>query len=158
MHTCILCSEWSLDGLKYCAHHKAIADKQTLAEKLADQRRARGLPTTHELKFEVAINPKLSLPNTGGWKERHRAAITFLSGHERPMVSMLRGWYDYAIQHRVRYESPIGNDGVLGPEWEAIGDALRALLNGDCGRLDSGTVDAFLLNTMHDNGIDTEDK
>lgn len=34
---CILCTESALKGYKYCAAHKARADKQTLAEKVAEQ-------------------------------------------------------------------------------------------------------------------------
>jgi|SRR5580704_1421938 hypothetical protein len=35
---CILCDKAAIAGLKYCPVHKARADKQTLAEKLAEQR------------------------------------------------------------------------------------------------------------------------
>lgn len=35
---CILCKSGALPGLKYCAPHYARAQKQTLAEKLAEQR------------------------------------------------------------------------------------------------------------------------
>lgn len=92
------------------------------------------------------------------WRDNHLRAILAPSGPERPLVRMLHGWYEYAQVHQDRFQSKIGEDYVLGPQWEAIGDALRTLLNGECGRLDCGTVDAFLLNTMGENGVDVDQK
>jgi hypothetical protein len=109
-------------------------------------------------KFQVAIKAGPDRPGENGWRGRHHRAIVLPNAIERPIVLMLEGWYDYAVQHRVRFDSKIGDDGFLGQHWEAIGDALRALLNGDCGRLDCGTVDAFLLDTMADNSVETENK
>jgi hypothetical protein len=103
---------------------------------------------------KLLANPKL--PNTGGWQNRHQSAVLNPTGFERPMVHLLTGWSEYAETHRARYESVIGDDGVLGPAWEEIGDALRTMLNGDLGRLDGGTLDSFILNTMRDNGVNME--
>ncbi len=104
-----------------------------------------------------------ALPNTGGWQDRHNAAVvTAVSpfqnrAFETPLVAMLLGWEQYAVDHKTRYDSPIGDDGVLGPHWRDIGLGLRGLLNGDCGpRLDCGTLDAFLLGTLEANGVETE--
>ena len=110
--------------------------------------------------FHVAISAGPDRPGENGWRGRHERAIMFTWNVSEggPLVNMLRGWYDYAVIHQQRYESLIGDDGFLGKEWESIGDALRALLNGECGHLDCGTVDGFLLNTMRENGIDTEHK
>ena len=94
-----------------------------------------------------------------GWHERHRdAVIAPASDKEMPLVFMLRGWAEYADQHARRYESKIGDDGVLGPAWESIGDAMRGLLNGETGRLDCGTLDGFILDTMRANGVETGNK
>lgn len=106
------------------------------------------------------------MPNTGGWQDRHDAAIKvgtrplFVERNpfETQIVRMLDAWKEYAADHKARYESPIGDDGVLGAYWESIGDALRGLLNGETGRLDCGTLDGFILDTMKENGIDTETK
>ncbi len=99
------------------------------------------------------------MPNTGGWQDRHDTAIHFPSAlKERAMVNMLTGWAEYAQEHQRRYDSVVGDDGGLGPEWEAIGDALRGLLNGETGRLDCGTLDGFILDTMKENGVNTEEK
>ena len=98
--------------------------------------------------FDLAIGagPRRSTDLTD-WRVRHNvaAALPILPLKEAALVLMFRGWYDYASQHRLQYESLIGEDYVLGPEWEAIGDSLRALLNGDIGRLDGGTCDSFIL-------------
>lgn len=97
-----------------------------------------------------------AMPNTNGWQDRHRQALITPQGSEEPLVRMLHGWARYADQHRFRYESGIGDDGVLGPQWATIGAALRSLLNGECGRLDCGTLDGFLNATLTDEGFNPE--
>jgi hypothetical protein len=99
-----------------------------------------------------------SIGDSNGWKQRHNDAVMRPNGKERAIVEMTRAWSDYADKHKVRYESTIGEDGVLGPAWEEIGDALRTLLNGETGNLDCGTMDAFLLKTMAGNGVSTDTK
>ncbi len=75
---------------------------------------------------------------------------------ESAIVGMLNGWADYAEVHERRFESKISDDYVLGPEWEQIGKGIRGLLNGETdSRLDCGTLDAFILNTLQDHGVDT---
>lgn len=96
------------------------------------------------------------------WKDAHnRAVADVLEGQARRpfetmLVSALFAWALYADDHRARYESPIGEDGVLGPKWRAIGLALRGLLNGELGRLDGGTLDAFILDTLKAEGVEVE--
>ena len=94
------------------------------------------------------------------WRARHNKAVRVpRAGHEAALVNMIAAWADYAAAHAEKFEDSIGEDGVLGLEWEAIGDALRGLLNGESGaRLDCGTLDGFLLDTMQRNGIETENK
>ena len=77
------------------------------------------------------------------WKDRHLLATLCPTprSFESAMVGMLHAWIAYGETHKRRYDSPIGNDYVLGPEWARIGRALRGLLNGDLGRLDGGTLD-----------------
>jgi hypothetical protein len=101
------------------------------------------------------------MPNTGKWQDRHDDAILnhhAFSPFQQPIVDMLKAWTQYAEDHKGQYDSVIGDDGVLGPEWEAIGDALRGLLNGQTGQLDCGTLDGFILNTMSENGVDVGQK
>lgn len=99
-----------------------------------------------------------SMPNTNGWQDRHNTAMLNPQGAETPIVTMIGGWILYARRHLAQYQSTIGEDGVLGPEWEAIGDALRGLLNGELGRLDAGTLDHRILQVMRDNDVETENK
>lgn len=95
-------------------------------------------------------------PDDSGWKSRHRNALLSPMGFERPIVGMLRGWIQYAERHRQQYESTIGEDGVLGPAWAQIGDGIRQLLNGDCGRLDCGTLDSIIHDNLREAGFDPD--
>jgi len=98
-------------------------------------------------------NPKF--PNTNGWQDRHNSAMRIPHpGFEAAMVQLLTGWYNYAETHRRRYSSDIGEDGVLGEAWADIGTSIRALLNGDLGRMDGGTLDGFISDTLQHNSID----
>jgi hypothetical protein len=108
--------------------------------------------------FHEAIMAGPDRPGENGWRGRHHRAIYGPMESERGIVLMLKGWHEYAVTYRARFDSLIGSDGVLGPAWEEIGDSLRTMLNGDIGRLDGGTCDSFLLNTMQDNGVDTSQK
>jgi len=103
------------------------------------------------------ISPKRD-PLRTGWTVRHNKAVFYPTGPEKGIMQILSGWEDYADRHRKRYESLIGDDGFLGPQWEAIGDALRSLLNGELGRLDGGTMDGAILKIMEDNGIEISEK
>lgn len=110
--------------------------------------------------LSLRANPKLP----GDWKERHNAATTdtylhcrSIELHETSIVALLQAWALYADAHRAAYETPIGDDGVLGPHWQEIGLAIRGLLNGDVGpRLDCSTLAGFILDTMAANAVDTE--
>lgn len=73
------------------------------------------------------------------------------------VIQMVAAWDMYAKIHAKRYESKIGDDGVLGKEWQAIGEGLIGLLNGELGGLDAGTLDAFLRNTIRDNAVELDD-
>lgn len=104
-----------------------------------------------------------SLGNIGQWQGRHNQAVLHL-GLDSPkifeaaIVYGLESWRRYAQDHQKRYESLIGDDGILGPHWQAIGLGLRGLLNGDCGpRLDCGTLDKFILDTLAANGCNTKE-
>jgi hypothetical protein len=95
-----------------------------------------------------------------GWGERHARAMRNVGsqeGQEQGVVQMLRGWADYADAHFHRFESPIGEDYVLGPAWLDIGKGIRSLLNGETGRLDCGTIDGLILEIAEHNGFE-EDK
>lgn len=101
------------------------------------------------------LRAKTNLPNKD-WANRHNEAIAFPRGAERPIVRLLEGWMDYQEQHRKRFESGIGEDYVLGQEWAKIGLSVRALLNGETGNLDCGTLDAAILYTLTAEGFDED--
>jgi hypothetical protein len=93
--------------------------------------------------------PAYAVHDKVGWSRRHLAAVTTPApGFETALVAMLKGWLEYADVHAQRYDSTIGEDRVLGPAWARIGAALRDLLNGDLGRMDGGTLDALLVDTL----------
>ena len=98
-------------------------------------------------------------PNANGWRDRHDNAILHPSNLvEAAFVNMIRGWQQYATQNESRFGGKIGADRILGPAWRQIGDSLCTLLDGDLGnRLDRGTLDEFIAETMKQNGIDTEE-
>jgi hypothetical protein len=109
------------------------------------------------------LNPKFlnqkgeRMPNTGDWQGRHHRALRIAGPASNAIVAMIAGWADYADTHKARYESGIGEDGVLGPAWAAMGGNLRTLLNGELGGLDGGTLDGFLCNTLTAEGFDPAD-
>lgn len=108
----------------------------------------------------LKANPALG--NMGGWQERHNDAVSLAAANFTPkpfesaIVKMLAAWSRYAKDHKARFDSPIGDDGVLGDYWKDAGLAIRGLLNGEMGQLDCGTLDAYILDTLKDNAIDTE--
>lgn len=91
------------------------------------------------------------------WKIRHNDAMAYPDRMERPIVHMLQALESYANWHKDRYESKLGADYVLGPAWLDMAKGLRTLLNGDCGRLDCGTLDSMIIDMVKDAGFDTEE-
>lgn len=106
----------------------------------------------YQLKY-----PAFSGANMGDWQARHCSAVGFPRGSEVGVVELLKGWASYADRHHDQYDSGIGDDGVLGPAWAAIGANIRTLLNGECGRLDCGTLDSFLCRTLEAEGFSPEE-
>lgn len=66
---------------------------------------------------------------------------------------MIVGWECYAIAHRQRYDSPIGEDYVIGEEWAEIGRGLIGLLDGELGELDAGNIDMLIRDIAQQNGL-----
>ena len=107
------------------------------------------------MKKLEALPPRAG--DTTGWRERHNEAVARPTGVERPIVALINTWIDYAQAHEKAYESSIGEDGVLGPQWAKIGAALRMLLNGDLRRLDGGTLDKCIGDALHDAGFNPDE-
>lgn len=91
----------------------------------------------------------LTMKPNSAYEIRHNAAVK----NGGAMQNMLIGWKTYAEAHKRRYDSLIGEDYILGPAWKEIGEGIRTLLNGELGNLDGGTLDGFILDTLHENGF-----
>ena len=91
------------------------------------------------------------------WKIRHHTAMINPKDMEIPIVHIFQAIKQYAYYHKCRYESTIGEDYFLGPAWLCMVKSLRTLLNGDCGRLDCGTIDGQLIDMAKDAGFDTKE-
>jgi hypothetical protein len=95
------------------------------------------------------------MPNTGEWQDRHVRAINAPRALEAPIVRMIAAWAEYADSHRRCYESSIGEDYVLGEAWVTLARGIHALLDGETGRLDCGTLSTFIHDTLKAEGIET---
>ncbi|MGE3279717.1 MAG: hypothetical protein AB7H90_03335 [Alphaproteobacteria bacterium] len=104
-------------------------------------------------------------PDTSGWKERHNLAVRqsrMMTSAEKleletQIARAIHAWVYYAEAHRKRFESPIGEDYVLGPAWARWGFALHELLNGETGRLDCGTLSSIINDNLAEQGFKPED-
>ena len=88
---------------------------------------------------------------------QHDNAMDHPRGFEAPISGMIKAWRLYAIEHAVCYESPIGEDYVLGPAWLEMGRTIHRLLDGETGRLDCGTLSHYLITFAKENGMDWEE-
>lgn len=88
------------------------------------------------------------------WQRRHNEAIQSPEGFEVGMVALAKFIRRYSAEHEARYERKIGDDYVLGPAFIDIVRGFRTLLNGECGRLDCGTLDGFACEILKENGED----
>jgi len=75
---------------------------------------------------------------------------------EAALVPLIVGAARYADAHAERYESVIGDDGVLGPNFRDILIGIRGLLNGQLGRLDGGTLDHMLCTLADAAGVNLD--
>ena len=96
------------------------------------------------------------MPNDTGWQTPHLAALSAPRDFEREIVALIEAWARYADTHLARYATGIGNDGVLGDAWMEIARGIRALLNGETGRLDCGMLDGFICDTLAAEGFPVE--
>jgi hypothetical protein len=87
------------------------------------------------------------------WKARHENARMHPHGFEIPLVKVLEALSGYALLHKERYGSLIGEDSVLGKQWLAMASAFLGLLNGETGQLDCGTLDSEIRSLARRNGF-----
>ena len=90
------------------------------------------------------------------WKQNHMKAMVEPVRFEIPISGFLKAIQDYASLYEERFEGVIGNDGVLGDGLKDIIQGLRTLLNGDCGRIDCGTIDSKLCELAERNSIEID--
>ena len=88
-----------------------------------------------------------------GWDKRHNNAVT-APGLREAILPIIKAWARYANAHKQLNETPIGEDGYCGPYFEEIAHGINGLLSADIGRLDGGTLNRFILETLEENGCD----
>lgn len=92
--------------------------------------------------------PRGEAPTRPGFQPhmlRHNQALQFPRGIEHAIVALRNGLLQYGQQYSQRYEGcELGKDGVLGQGWLDMARGYLALLNGECGRFDCGTLDGEL--------------
>lgn len=110
---------------------------------------------THADLIKASINKAaVSSFKDNHWGQRHVAAWTEPQPAEEAIVMLIRGAAVYADNHHKRFESKLGDDGVLGDPWAEILRSVLTLLNGDLGRLDGGTVDGLVRSMLSAEGFD----
>jgi len=93
---------------------------------------------------------------TDSWAARHLAAWDHPQGIEKGIVQLTWAAAMYADAHRAKFDSGVGDDSFLGPEWESIVRSIRTLLNGELGRLDGGTLDGILSEMLTAEGFNVD--
>lgn len=78
------------------------------------------------------------------WAGRHAQAWYDPQGFEIALKSMIVGLARYGAEMRAQFGRPAGQDGYLGPALRAMAESILALLNGDIGRFDGGTLDKLI--------------
>lgn len=78
------------------------------------------------------------------------------NGFERAITHAYRALETYADTHLDRYESPIGEDYVLGAVWANMARAFLGLLDGETGRFDCGDLHTRVHELATKHGIDLE--
>ena len=83
------------------------------------------------------------------WARNHVAAFTGAQDNERVVINLVCALAQYLEGYGLRDEhgdeqNLLAHDYVLGPAWSRIWVGARGLLNGECGRLDCGTIDGLL--------------
>jgi len=75
------------------------------------------------------------------WNREHEEAMRNpRPGFERGITGLIRSLAELAKAHYDRYGVYIFEDGYLGDEWSQILSSAHAMLNGETGRLDCGTL------------------
>lgn len=113
----------------------------------------KGMALTHRDRI-ARINQGVASRAPLTWGTRHCAAYQRRPRH--PVCLLIDAAAVYADAHQRRFESRIGDDGVLGPEWAQIVRGIRGLLNGELGALDGGTLDSILCDMLDAEGLEVD--
>lgn len=99
-----------------------------------------------------------ALRDGDGYMQKHSSEMVrsrFNDNAGAAIVDLLKAWAKYADAYANEFDgSRIGDDGVLGDEWQDIGKAILGLLNGPTGALDCGTVDRLVRKIATAYGLD----
>lgn len=91
-----------------------------------------------------------------GWDKRHNDAV-IAPGQREAIIPLLKAWAWYAEAYKRQHETPIGEDGYAAPYFEEIAHGMNGLLSMDLGRLDGGTLNTFIRETLAENGCDPDE-
>lgn len=110
---------------------------------------------THADRIEAMLRKTATRQHKDNrWGARHCAAWREPQPVEAGIVGLIQAAAVYADSHKSRFGSKVGDDGVLGDHWADILRNVRGLLNGECGRLDCGSVDGLILSMLEAEGFD----
>lgn len=85
------------------------------------------------------------------------AALDHAQGFGQPLLVAMDALLRAAKDHTKRFEQKLAEDYVLGPPWLAAAKGVRALLNGDFGPIDNGTVEAIFWRALEIAGYTESD-
>lgn len=90
--------------------------------------------------------------------KKNNAIKSFQSRHvnawcRSSIAKMIDALAIYADEHFKRYESPLGEDYVLGEYWIESLKGVRGLLNGELIGLDAGFTDEIIIALAENNGF-----
>lgn len=94
--------------------------------------------------------------NRQDWIKLHEQAIKRPRGPEVGILALVRGAEAYCAVHLATHGSLIGEDGFGAPYMEDVLQACLGLLNFELGRLDGGTMDAWIRRIAADNGLEVD--
>lgn len=91
------------------------------------------------------------------WAGEHARALQAPRDFECAIVHLRSALLSYATEYKYRFDGDqIGQDSVLGEAWLQIARAYLALLNGETGRLDCGTLDGEMRRWAQQYGFEVE--
>lgn len=96
-----------------------------------------------DLSRRAAAGERWAANHLTAWRNQHGA------NEATALRDMVLGLARYCDAYRKRYDTPIGDDGVLGENAADIAHGIIGLLNGELGGLDGGTMDRLVRNICH---------